>query len=676
MTRALAWGLIAVSLLAAGPILAGRATLEQPNRSVELALDLEEARVLARTVGLAVEDLLAQLAGTGLTSLAVKEATPLSLAETGRLSMVSGTELARRVRTGRWRHEFLVDLVAGGAILPTHTYLVVDDAETAAWLAASLELRLDRVTWHAGEGLHLLGVAGGPERVEKLELGMDARDLALARQAGLALMPRFANYRGVTAEDIDEAFRTALAAGRVKTVVFTGYEVMGYPDRLAATARNLTQAGITLGLVETPVQRAFIRQDGHQELAAWTGYGVARVYSIARREMDKHLNPPRAIEMWVRAVKERNIRVLYLRPFLRPVAGFDDWDLLDLNQTYFRGLAAELSMAGFEPGPAEPFRPRRVTPWAAGLAGVGVVGGLLLLVGEFIDPGPRWGPAGAFLGIAGAAALLAVRSGLAIKGLALGSALVFPMLAVAVLVRRWAGRPGRGSALVPALVDLALASGLSLLGGLLVASVMGDIRFLLELDYFRGVKLAALGPPAVGVLAYLRHFPPGGQLRPDGLRGLGGSIRAMLRERVTIQHLVILALGAGVVFLYLGRTGHEAGIPVGDWEVQLRSWLERALYARPRIKEFLIGHPAVLLGGLAARRGYRAFLLPAAVLTAVGQASLVNSFEHLRTPVVLSLLRTANGLIVGALVGAALLVLTDLALRRLERWGLPGRSPR
>jgi hypothetical protein len=205
----------------------------------------------------------------------------------------------------------------------------------------------------------------------------------------------------------------------------------------------------------------------------------------------------------------------------------------------------------------------------------------------------------------------------------------------------------------------------SLAGGLMVAAMMGDIRYLLEFEFFRGVKLAALVPPAFAALALVWvHVGPGrGTAWVGDLKRLADRLQNLLRSRMTVIHLVGLAVVTAVGLLYLGRTGHEAGIPVADWEIRLRSLLEQTLYARPRIKEFLLGHPAIMLGSWAAARGRLSLLGPAAVLGAVGQASLVNSFQHLRTPFIHSLLRTSNGLALGALGGLVLLAVLDLGLR-------------
>ncbi|MDI6828546.1 MAG: DUF5693 family protein, partial [Armatimonadota bacterium] len=75
------------------------------------------------------------------------------------------------------------------------------------------------------------------------------------------------------------------------------------------------------------------------------------------------------------------------------------------------------------------------------------------------------------------------------------------------------------------------------------------------------------------------------------------------------------------------------------------------LFVRPRTKEFLIGHPAMFLGitSLLSRR--RAWGLPLIALGTLGQVSMLNTFCHIHTPLVLSAIRTLNGLVLGLALG-------------------------
>ncbi|MBI3962006.1 MAG: hypothetical protein HY335_04560, partial [Deinococcus sp.] len=110
----------------------------------------------------------------------------------------------------------------------------------------------------------------------------------------------------------------------------------------------------------------------------------------------------------------------------------------------------------------------------------------------------------------------------------------------------------------------------------------------------------------------------------------------------------LLALAGAVVVL--ARSGNFSLIPVAGLEERLRGLLDTILIARPRFKE-LVGHPLLVLG-LTWRWPVPGKLL---LLTAglLGQVSLVNTFSHYHTPLVMSLIRTGHGVWMGVLLGLA-----------------------
>ena len=126
------------------------------------------------------------------------------------------------------------------------------------------------------------------------------------------------------------------------------------------------------------------------------------------------------------------------------------------------------------------------------------------------------------------------------------------------------------------------------------------------------------------------------------------------RHDLTFGDGAWLALAGLLGLVYLGRSGNTPSLPVTKAESRLRAGLDHVLAARPRTKEFLIGQPAAVL--LPAWRWPRLVVLGLALLVAVGQVSVVNSFAHLHTPYSLSLVRGLNGLALGLIVGLVLVV--------------------
>jgi hypothetical protein len=201
---------------------------------------------------------------------------------------------------------------------------------------------------------------------------------------------------------------------------------------------------------------------------------------------------------------------------------------------------------------------------------------------------------------------------------------------------------------------------------------LADVRFLLELEIFRGVKLTFILPLLLIGIVYLTRF---NLFEPQDDRDAGRILRQvinLLNYPVSIKVLLLFGLGAIGAWIFIGRSGHTAGVPVPDFEIKIRAFLERVMYARPREKEFIIGHPAFLLAALATARQWPRLLHFLLVIAAtIGQSTLVETFAHMRTPVMMSFIRGVDGLVLGALVGIVLVVvvhfmacLTSALLRR------------
>jgi hypothetical protein len=115
--------------------------------------------------------------------------------------------------------------------------------------------------------------------------------------------------------------------------------------------------------------------------------------------------------------------------------------------------------------------------------------------------------------------------------------------------------------------------------------------------------------------------------------------------------------------MLLARTGN-INLPLAGAEQQVRSVLENLLVARPRTKEFLIGYPALVVAGVAASLGWRRVGLAFALAGTIGTAGAINSFSHLHTPLVYTVWRTGNALLLGAALAVpAVMVLLWLSRR-------------
>jgi hypothetical protein len=197
-------------------------------------------------------------------------------------------------------------------------------------------------------------------------------------------------------------------------------------------------------------------------------------------------------------------------------------------------------------------------------------------------------------------------------------------------------------------------------GAAYLSGSLADTEYLLEFQIFRGIKLTFVMSLVLVGIAFLQRFDIfDGKM--DDTDGVWNQLKKILDMPVRVKTLLVLflVLIAGVVFV--ARSGHTSGMPVAQSELRFRAFLEQAFYARPRTKELMIGHPAFMLAAMAILRKWPTMVFFALVLVAtIGQGSMVETFAHMRTPIYMSFMRGIGGIAMGAVIGAAAMVLVEL----------------
>jgi hypothetical protein len=129
----------------------------------------------------------------------------------------------------------------------------------------------------------------------------------------------------------------------------------------------------------------------------------------------------------------------------------------------------------------------------------------------------------------------------------------------------------------------------------------------------------------------------------------------LLRTPVYFWHLVVLALLGGAGAYYIIRTGNTAVTATSDFELAVRSFLDKIMIVRPRFKEFLLAYPALMLATGLLKRNYDKGVWLLLIATGIGQADIIDTLAHVHTPLLTSLLRILLGLVLGWISGSLLL---------------------
>ncbi|MCI5836856.1 MAG: DUF5693 family protein [Veillonellaceae bacterium] len=658
---------IVIGLCAALSISFSRIDAENSNRSVEMVYDYGRLWALAPVEEKTIDEALDLFRKAGVTSFALYDETPEALLRQGYVQIENGLVAS----AGRF---------AGATGLPTDgIYLAATDkAEAPAFFAELVEdlrLRLpaDSLTMYTGEnGRQIVRVAGVDyDAFLEMPTGISAVRIRLLEEKGFGVVVRPTNY-AVASEAKIRHFLQRIAGGDVRGVMFVGQEALGYPDEHRALAQVLAAKKIPVIVIEAPSQLQFENQQGALEMLEAADYYGARAYSMHRDELVK-LSAEEASQRYFISDIERNIRLNFLASYKRPLPG---QTILASDADYIGRTTHKLQERGYETGKpgvmqALPDKPAAQAFVLLGIAGL--FGGML----QALTGRPRPAVGGAvFFAVCGTAALFTPYEVLARQVAALTAAIATPTVTMDLAIAAWRSRRFRQATSrlqlgLAAAGLLLLIGAASLGGGWLLGSILADTRFLLELEIFRGVKLAFIAPVICMVILYLRNYPTLLAVPVDSAAQWYTFARRAFALPVRLGMLLLLGFVALAGLVLVGRSGHTEGVPVSGLEIAFRRYLEGALAARPRMKELLIGHPVFFLVPFALRYAWPQWLHMLLVIAAgIGQASMVETFAHLRSPLWMSTVRGLNGLALGLCIGV-LAAFGAYALTVLAHWGKP-----
>lgn len=446
--------------------------------------------------------------------------------------------------------------------------------------------------------------------LETLPAGPNLAELERYADAGFDIAWRPRNHPGMrgTGSDFPEAARY---------LIHYSLELAGNPDNLDELVA--ASQGYLTGIIEGTDQA------GMEEVAELIP--TVRLLSFSQEHVNRGLKPEDIIPKYTLAANERGIRIMYLRPWTEEHLG----NMYENTLMMIRGVHEDLTLSGFRVEPLPLTRPEFVTnTFLRAVSAAGVLAGLLLLGTAF--PG-AWRLLVPLLIV-----LVSVAAGgLSWAAPALAAALAFPLIGYTQLREKPLGLLG--------------ATLISLIGAVFLAAVGSDRDTMMALTPFRGVAATLVLPPVLFLFQYALRYRRPAQW-----------VREFSAQPVTFGMVALALVAAGAAGLILLRRGNFPVIGASEAELALRSWLNE-LFVRPRFKE-LIGHSLAVVALFVPQlpAWLRAGLLTAGV---VAQATILNSFSHYHTPLLVSLQRTLIALVLGFLAG---LILSWLARGLLRAW--------
>lgn len=586
--------------------------IERQYRTVALVLDGNEVRTLHALTGKTLDELLRELKRYGANAISIPA-------------------------------ELLSDWVQKGKVKVEGNLLFAHEFETLNQVRTSLNRQFG---WDLPEPKRIqTGWQLPLPSLEFLTLPIHvglAKDLAeKARKVGLTTIARLPNPTGLTEIGIKFWVEEIRSIGAL-FVIFEGEEVFGFRTLLMQVADEFKRTNCQIGILE------LVTQKGDKVLATMLPERVVRVHSISSRELI-NFSQPELVDRFVRAVRERNIRLCYVHfPF--HIKG----EPLAIAADYLSSLRAELERRGFEVGVPLPMPQVSTSVWLWVLVCLGAVTTGVAFLSLFVPLSSAQQFRLTILGLMLGLVLFLLNSIWAAKLTAFGIAVVAPILAI------WLGAKQTlksGSRWRRALMGIATCLGFTILCGLIESAVMFDHRFWLKVSEFSGVKVSQLLPFIMLVVMIFAQWFDTSELEfSERYQVARGNFHTLFETSVKWGQAIALLFLLAAVAYWIMRTGNEPGVGVPMWEIKLRATIEDILGVRPRFKEFLIGHPALVLAFF--------FLTGTHLETKIGQwltvpaiiglSSVMNTFSHAHTPIAFSLLRTFHGIWLGVIIGVLL----------------------
>lgn len=668
------WILVVVGLVAALPVAYDRLQTERSSKTVEIVFDyrdlVEVASYRAKPLDYIAEQL-DRLKSAGVQSMAVSESNLNDLRRTRSVMTWSSTELAMQTESVVPANE-------------NYTYVLFTSGDNYNVLAPVIrqtfnDMEIVTREW-SFRGQKGLIIETPVENAALKPMRPDPMTIEMLHDKGFSIVPRLLDSLEYNQESVAELMEYYESVG-VTRILFEGDSVKGFSDdehlnSLTAFADLLNEHGIGIAVIENLKKQ----QKGFATLAYKLDYNVTRLYSLS--EADSALKPAVIADRFALATKDRNIRMLYLNTAasrdLTQAKITDSLDNLITALTGPDGAVQKIQDNGFALGQATALEvvDSSFQRYFKLVAVIGAVAFVALMVSYFIP----WLTLPAIaLGLIGSAGLLILKPSLFEQALALAVAISAPTVGMVLAVRKMnvLGPPLRSGntvhssglkkragsnqsimspqrRLAHSLVLYVKTSLISLSAVPFVVALLNNVTYSLVLEQFRGVSLLHIAPIGLVALYVLLY-------RGDFAFNKTGTL---LRMPVTLL-MVILAGFVGLLGMYyMSRTGNAGS--VSSLEMSFRTFLENTVGVRPRNKEFLLAHPLFILGAFLAFK-YRtaAFIM---IIAVIGQLSMVDTFAHIHSPLLISLVRGLLGLGLGAILGVIAVIAWQIAERCWKQW--------
>ncbi len=635
------WLLVALAVICSFTLWGQRLQSEADYKQVQMVVNYNDILALANGNQMSQEELAAQLQARGVSAVLFKEWSLGDLVNNGQVAL----QLGATIKNTNFYSQVSPELPINEATL----YVAILDSSVAEQVEKHTLLKVAGAAYYPGQvpviTVPVMVPTGDSEvstimtKIKDIGVGFYWDGIERMAAQGFYTVPQLRSWDNPTDESLRAVTDEIKAMPNLGYLLFNDKELPGYPESVRTLADLLKDSDgntlVTIGSIE------FSDQKGLNQLGILLHKDLIRLHTISNNEMSK-FEPDTALDRWMLAARERNMRSLLVRFFDITSPG----TALQENLEYLESIQQGLLASGFELD--QPYeKPASID---AGnlvlyLLGIGVAAGVMLILLEMRLP--KLGLAALVLGTVAWIGLLHMSPVMAKKLMALLSVITFPTLSCILVMKPQRRSVGKS------VLALLVMCALSYIGAVLMVGLLADVLFMLKLDQFIGVKIAHVIPiVAAPFILYIWNAE-----KPLT------TVKQLLDKALDYKWAILFAIVAVAGFIYISRTGNTTA-ELSTGEAAMRNFLNDAMGVRPRSKEFLIGYPfTLLLFWLGASRRNWILTIPAII----GQVSLVNTYAHIHTALLISLQRSLNGLVLGLVLGLLLLAAVQILLKLYHR---------
>ncbi|MEA2082350.1 MAG: DUF5693 family protein [Elusimicrobiota bacterium] len=596
-------------------ILSKKIELEKTLKTVETAVDFADIHYLSGISGKSAAEIMPEIKAVGITTVGIGESTIRELNDRGLVILAGGREI------NKWKYIFN----RSPAFLESrqiankagYTYIFTENPSLGMMIKSALLRKLPEMSVVGTyTGRYYLIIAKTEKlMVENIGLGFWEEEVKAVKEAGLNYVLRPKHDPLVTDDWIGTVFTKWAGDKNLTGILPSGSRIPGSSEKLAETAGKLK---IPFGTIE------------FTDIA-----GARKTSKILGKTFlcfsPKGKGPSAKIKACLRSVRERNVQLIYIHPGEGNYPEF---------LAYAGAVKRGLSENSFGSGKFTPLPLWQGNFYAFLFISLAVLSGAFWLLSVTANTGRQFEIAYVVIALSSAVFFSAFTSWRIF--IAFLATVTFPVLAISKTWPRPAMPPVAG-----ALWLFLKVSFVSLLGGIFVSAILSSTDFMVKINGFRGVKLSLLLPLA---LAFIILY---GRERSY----FSTSLNRLWHKRLELRHL-FMGIGISIFLLLIVLRSSNKLSFILPFETEVREALEKFFFARPRFKEFALGHPLLIMGFYfysKAAKAKKIHFRPLIILGLIGQVSMVNTFAHTHSPLGICLFRTVNGLVFGALLGVVLI---------------------